>query len=86
VVGQDRHDDAMRVLTRLHCSKTDLDNIFAHREYLQIREQHMDDELNKVTWIQMVTIPSYRKRTLVAAFIMFSSQFTATLVVSGTCT
>jgi hypothetical protein len=75
----------MRVLTRLHRSRADPDNAFAHREYLQIKEQHMDDEMNKVTWAQMITVPSYRKRTMVAAFVMFSSQLTATLVVSGMC-
>ena len=73
----------MRVLTRLHRNKDDPDNTFAHREYLQIKEQHDEDEGNKVTWKDMFIIPSYRKRTLVAAFIMFASQLTATLVVSG---
>jgi hypothetical protein len=73
----------MRVLTRLHRNKDDPDNTFAHLEYLQIKEQHDEDEVSKVTWTQMVTIPSYRKRTIVAAFIMFASQLTGTLVVSG---
>jgi hypothetical protein len=31
----------------------------------------------------MWTVPSYRKRSLVAVFIMFGSQMTATLLVSG---
>ncbi len=83
VISQDRHDDAMRVLTRLHRSKGDPDNTFAHKEYLQIKEQHDEDEVNQVTWAQMFTVPSYRKRTVVAAFVMFASQLTATLVVSG---
>lgn len=73
----------MRVLTRLHRNKDDPDNTFARREYLQIKEQHDEDERSKVTWVQMVTVPSYRKRTAVATFIMFASQLTATLVVSG---
>jgi hypothetical protein len=73
----------LRAMIRLHRHKTDPDNVFARREFLQIREQHDEDEKTKVTWVQMWTVPSYRKRSLVAAFIMFSSQLTATLVVSG---
>ena len=83
VIGQGRLDDAIKVLNRLHHSKLDPDNAFAHREYLQIKEQHDEDEDNRVTWTQMVTVPSYRKRTMIAAFVMFASQLTATLVVSG---
>ncbi|KIX00278.1 uncharacterized protein Z518_10417 [Rhinocladiella mackenziei CBS 650.93] len=82
LINQDRHDDALRVLTRLHHGKNGSDNTFAHREYLQIREQHDEDERNKVTWAQMWTVPSYRRRTVVGFFIMFASQMTATLIVS----
>lgn len=83
MVGQDRPDDAIRVLIRLHRNKDDPDHTFAHREYLQIKEQHDEDESNRVTWTQMVTVPSYRRRTAIAVFVMFASQFTGTLVVSG---
>lgn len=82
MINRDRHDEALRVLTRLHRNKEDPDNLFAHREYLQIREQHDEDEQNKATWAQIWTVPSYRRRQLVGIFIMFGSQLTATLIVS----
>jgi hypothetical protein len=85
VISQDRHDEAMKVLIRLHRNKEDPDNTFAHLEYLQIKEQRDEAGQNEVTWSQMITVSSYRKRTAVAVFVMFASQLTATLVVSGTC-
>lgn len=83
MINKDRHDDALKSLVRLHRSKADPDNVFAHREYLQIKEQHDEDERNQVTWSQMWTVPSYRRRSAVGFFIMFASQLTATLLVSG---
>ncbi|KAK6373981.1 hypothetical protein LTS17_007951 [Exophiala oligosperma] len=82
LINKDRHDDALKSLVRLHRSKADPDNVFAHREYLQIKEQHDEDERNQVTWSQMWTVPSYRRRSAVGFFIMFASQLTATLLVS----
>ncbi|KAK5032811.1 hypothetical protein LTS07_004221 [Exophiala sideris] len=83
LINQDRHDDALRVLNRLHRNKDDPGNTFAHKEYLQIKEQHDEDERNKVTWAQMWLVRSYRRRSAAAFFIMFGSQMTATLLVSG---
>jgi hypothetical protein len=53
VVNQDRFDDAVQVLKRLHRHKKDPDSILAHREYLQIMEQHVEEKENKAAWGDM---------------------------------
>ena len=78
-----RNEEAVRVLERLHRDGSDPEHHFAHREYAQIKEQHEEDEKNKVTWKQMWTVPSYRRRTALAAFIMFGSQMTITLITAS---
>lgn len=83
MINKDRHDEAMQSLIRYHRSKDDPDNTLALAEYRQIKAQHEEDEKEKVTWKQMFTVPTYRRRAGVAAFVMIGSQMTATLLVSG---
>ena len=83
VINKDRHEDAMKSLIRYHRSADDPDNTLAMAEYHQIKSQHEEEEREKVTWKQMFTVPTYRRRAGVAAFVMIGSQMTATLLVSG---
>lgn len=83
MINKDRHEEAVKSLIRYHRSKSDPDNTLALAEYGQIKAQHEEDEKNKVTWKQMFTVPTYRRRVGVAAFVMMGSQMTATLLVSG---
>jgi hypothetical protein len=83
VINKNRHEEAVKSLIRYHRSKGDPANTLALAEYDQIKAQHEEDEKNKVTWKQMLTVPTYRRRVGVAAFVMVGSQMTATLLVSG---
>jgi hypothetical protein len=83
VINKDRHEDAIKSLIRYHRNKDDPDNLLALSEYGQIKAQHDEDEKNKVTWKDMFTVPTYRRRAGVAAFVMIGSQMAATLLVSG---
>jgi hypothetical protein len=73
----------VKSLIRYHRSKHDTDNELALAEYRQIKAQHDEDEKEKVTWKQMFTTSTYRRRAGVAAFVMIGSQMAATLLVSG---
>lgn len=83
VVNRNRLDEALKSLIRFHRNRDDPDNIYIHREFLQIKAQHDEDEENQVTWLQMFTVPSYRKRALLGFFICGGSMFTATMLLSG---
>lgn len=83
MINHDRHEEAIKSLIRYHRNKDDPDNILAFAEYRQIKGQHEEDEKEKVTWKQMFTVPTYRRRAGVATFVMVGSQMTATLLVSG---
>jgi hypothetical protein len=84
VVNKERHEDALRVLSKLHVDKNDPDRTFAFQEYRQIKEQHEEDEKNKITWAQMWTVKSYRRRSFLGFFVMFGSQMTAILIAAST--
>lgn len=83
VMLKDRYEEALSILERLHRDSGDPNHQFARREYAQIKEQHDEDEKNKVTWKQMWIVPSYRRRTALAVFIMFGSQMTITLITAS---
>ncbi|KPI40972.1 High-affinity glucose transporter [Cyphellophora attinorum] len=80
LINKDRHEDAIKSLIRYHRNKDDPDNLLALSEYGQIKAQHDEDEKNKVTWKDMFTVPTYRRRAGVAAFVMIGSQMAATLL------
>ncbi|KAK4940654.1 hypothetical protein LTR10_019284 [Elasticomyces elasticus] len=82
LISKDRSDDAMKVIRRLHQSRGVDDDAFVQREFLQIQEQHRIAQSKQVSWKEMLTVPSYRKRLLIGIFIMFCSQFTATMIVA----
>lgn len=83
VISKDRSDDALKVIRRLHQARGVHDDAFVQREMLQIQEQHRIAQSRQVTWKEMLTVPSYRKRLLIGIFIMFCSQFTSTMIVAS---
>ncbi|KIY03202.1 uncharacterized protein Z520_01669 [Fonsecaea multimorphosa CBS 102226] len=82
LVSQDRGDDARKVIQRLHHSRGIENNAFIERELLQIQEQHQLAQSRRVGWKEMFTVPSNRRRLMIGVFIMFCSQFTATMIVA----
>ena len=73
----------MKVIRRLHHASGVDNDAFVQREVLQIQEQHQIAQTNQVGWKEMLTVPSYRKRLLIGVFVMFCSQFTATMIVAS---
>ncbi|KAL8277510.1 hypothetical protein RQP46_010065 [Phenoliferia psychrophenolica] len=69
LVQQGRADEALIVLTTLHSSKHDPEQIFAIAEHQQIVSQFQLDTTLPHSWMSMFT--TYRRRTFTALLIMF---------------
>jgi hypothetical protein len=84
VISRARSEEALRIVQRLHHDETDPHNIFAYREYQQIRQQYEIDKQNEISWKEMFVKPSYRKRLIIGFTVMFASQTTGTTVINST--
>lgn len=83
VISRDRSEEALEIVKKLHQDPSDPDNIFAFREYQQIRQQFEIDRRSAVSWTQMFTKSSYRKRMIIGFIVLFGSQTTATTVIAS---
>ena len=81
LLQQDRPDEALAVLTRLHVSKEDPSGHEAKREFYQMRKQlELDRQIKANTGeFEVFMTPSNRKRALFAYGLMFGNQFTGIL-------
>jgi MFS family permease len=77
LIQNGRHEEAHRILRKLH------DPDEATIEIAQIEAQVKVDQTLPVTWLSMVTKPSYRKRTLYAIGLACGIQFTGVLVINS---
>lgn len=78
-----RHEEASKIIARLHSTSNDDDNNeFVQKEIFQMRKQIDLDRTLDASWIEMVRRPSYRKRVLMAVFIVFSITASGGLVIS----
>lgn len=84
VISRDRSEEALAIVKRLHRDPNDLDDSFAVREFQQIRQQFEIDRLSAVSWKQMFTKPSYRKRMIIGFIVLFGAQTTGTTVIAST--
>jgi MFS family permease len=76
LLQQDRPEDALKVLLRLHSTKEDPDGHEAKREFYQMRKQLELDRSIKATTseFEVLRTPSNRKRALFAFGLMFGNQ------------
>ena len=74
----------MKIVERLHRDETDPGDAFAYREFRQIEQQYHIDKENEVSWKEMFSKPSYRKRLAIGFMVMFASQTTGTTVINST--
>lgn len=82
---QDRFDEALDVLKRLHRSRDDLSDMMAGKEYYQMKKQLDLDRQIKATTSQFElfkTAPN-RRRALVGFVLMWNNQFTGVLVIAN---
>lgn len=81
LLQQDRHEEALATLMRLHVSKEDPDCHEAKREFYQMRKQlELDRSITaEVSSFEIFRTPSNRKRALFAFGMMFGNMFTGIL-------
>lgn len=61
---RDRHDEAWEIIKKLHHEES------ARAEFTQIVSQAAVDRAESVTFLKMFTKPTWRRRSLLAMFIM----------------
>jgi MFS family permease len=77
LIQKGRHDQAHRVLSKLHQPAE------AAIEFTQIEAQLQLDNALPSTWMSLITKPSYRKRALYAVGLACGIQFTGVLVINS---
>ncbi|OAL22035.1 hypothetical protein AYO20_11271 [Fonsecaea nubica] len=71
-VGHDA--EAWKTIQKVHHDPNDPRDAAAHAEFIQIKRQVAHDKEMKASFVRMFTVPSWRKRTLLAILIMFAVQ------------
>lgn len=85
LLQENRPEESLSVLKRLHASKTDPEGREATREFHQMQKQlALDRTLRaKPGPLEIFTTPSNRRRALLAFSFMFTNMFTGILVVAN---
>lgn len=65
---------AWDIIKKIHHDPTDEQDSAAHAEYTQIDRQVAHDKQTPATYYNMFTVPSWRKRTLLAILVIFGAQ------------
>lgn len=74
-----RNEEAWAIIKKIHHDPQDINDAAAHAEYIQIIKQVELDKQTEGGYIAMFTKPSWRKRSLLAIFLMFATQSTGCL-------
>lgn len=74
-----RNEEALEIIKKIHHDPKDQDDISARAEYLQITKQIEIEKETDSGYIAMFRKPSWRKRSILAMFIMFATQSTGCL-------
>ncbi|CAK7206968.1 hypothetical protein SEUCBS139899_009775 [Sporothrix eucalyptigena] len=81
---QGRRDEAWEVLRKLHYDPVDDPNEEASQaEFQQIVLQVEHDKKENVTFLKMFTVPSWRRRSLTAMFLLYATQCTGILAIGN---
>ncbi|XDG08390.1 hypothetical protein ABKA04_008005 [Annulohypoxylon sp. FPYF3050] len=85
LIQQDRHEEAKRVLTRLHDSEDGHDMV--NQEMIQIREQiNLEKMQNDSSWLSAIAqlfSQQYIRRTATAAFILSMTQLSGSQIIQN---
>lgn len=68
---KDRPDEAAKIISRLHSASTRQNSDFIQREIHQMQTQIELDRLLDASWRELIRRPSFRKRALMAFFVIF---------------
>jgi sugar porter (SP) family MFS transporter len=77
-----REEEATNVVRRFHSGPGDTEHQFANMELIQMRKQIELDRTLPSSWMDIFKRPSYRKRLLMAIYLVFSIQATGSQVLT----
>ncbi|KAF2226140.1 general substrate transporter [Elsinoe ampelina] len=83
LLSRGKGDEALTILSRLHHSTIDNDDTLARNEFAQIERQLALDAEMPQSILQVMKIPSYRKRLLLGLLIQCAAQSTGVLVINN---
>lgn len=83
LIWNGQKDEAWPIIQRLHLDPNDSQDLAAHAEFTQIDKQVEFDKQFKNGYYEMFTIPSFRKRTLLAILVIFAVQSTGNVGVTA---
>lgn len=80
---QNRHEEAWKIVAKLHHRANDPDGLFAREEFTQMSQQVKADQaaIKSETVMDLFRKPSYRKRMVCAFLMMYAAQSTGNLVI-----
>ncbi|KAH8704794.1 general substrate transporter [Talaromyces proteolyticus] len=78
-----RKEEAWGILQKIHHDPTDPQETAAHAEFIQIQRQIEFERAEEVSYLKMLTKPSWRKRSLLAFFVQFASQSSGILAIAN---
>lgn len=79
----DRPEDALKVLIKLHSGGSSTDHTFAENEYRILKAQIDFESQSRTTILDMMRRPPLRKRLIIGFITMFATQCIGTLVILG---
>jgi hypothetical protein len=83
LIAQDRAEQALRILMKLHLNQDDPNSVFAREEHLQIQQQLQLEQRGPQGLWQQLKEPHIRKRFFVGLFVQCLAQSTGVLVTSN---
>lgn len=83
LIAKDRHDQAWRILERLHRTSDDRNGNYARTEFIQMKAQIELDRSLDSSWRILISRASYRKRALIACALLSFLYSSGTLSISS---
>ncbi|OAL32912.1 hypothetical protein AYO20_07703 [Fonsecaea nubica] len=80
---KNRNEEAWKVVSSLHSTKNDADQVFAREEFYQMQKQTELDRTIGSSWLKLFTKPSNQKRLMVGMGFAFVGQSTGDLVINN---
>ena len=76
-------EQAWKIVRDLHHAPNELDHSFAEQEFTLMREQILFETSNKVSVMEMLRTPSYRKRLIIGCGLPFVLMSSGVLVINS---
>lgn len=83
LVEKDKLPQAKATLERIYRDTNDPTNEEAHRQFHQIRSQLECERDLPSSWLSLLTVPHYRRRTLIGFTTLLAGQLTGTTVINN---